>query len=150
MCGYADNHAKDTYRVIKYDTRKVMETGNIVWAEWEPSKPGDGIHIEVEPYEETGEASDEDEDFFQQFYQHGRESLEEDDGDDQYNTIKQPLIEFDWSGDDDEAGRNVLGLSVQSEEEEEEEFQEEPQQETPQNQNPSHASPPSAKTRSQS
>ena len=48
MCGYAENHARDTYRLLKVDTKSVMQIWNIKWAAWKPSEPGDGIHIEVE------------------------------------------------------------------------------------------------------
>ena len=36
MVGYAENHSRDTYRMYMYDTNTVIETRDVVWADWEP------------------------------------------------------------------------------------------------------------------
>ena len=48
MCGFAENHAKDTYRLLKIDTKAIIQTCNVRWVEWKPSEQGDNIHIEIE------------------------------------------------------------------------------------------------------
>ena len=54
MCGYAESHAKDTYRLLKVDMKSVVQTRNIRWAAWKPSEPGDGVHIKVKEYQDEG------------------------------------------------------------------------------------------------
>ena len=37
MVGYAEGHSKDTYRIYMYTSRKVVETRDVQWADWEPA-----------------------------------------------------------------------------------------------------------------
>ena len=46
MCGYANNHSRDCYRLLNAKTKKIMQTRNVKWSEWDPTKPGDDIKIE--------------------------------------------------------------------------------------------------------
>jgi len=45
MVGYAPDHAEDTYRLYNLETRKVIQSRDVKWAEWSKMKPQDGISI---------------------------------------------------------------------------------------------------------
>jgi hypothetical protein len=60
MCGYAHNHSRDTYRLLKVSTKSIIQTRNVKWAEWKPTQPGDDIQIESFRAEEDEAESGED------------------------------------------------------------------------------------------
>ncbi len=45
MVGYASNHMEDTYQLYNMETRKVVLSRDVKWAEWEKLKPTHGISI---------------------------------------------------------------------------------------------------------
>ena len=53
MAGYAKMHARDTYRIMKISTNKMVQTKNIRWATWKPSQPGDDVHMEIKPLQDN-------------------------------------------------------------------------------------------------
>ena len=53
MAGYAKMHARDTYRILKTSTNKMVQTRNVRWTIWKPSQPGDDVHMEIEPSQDN-------------------------------------------------------------------------------------------------
>ena len=47
MCGYANNHSRDTYRLLKVKTNSVIQTRNVKWATWKPSQPGNNVPNQI-------------------------------------------------------------------------------------------------------
>jgi len=45
MVGYPQDHAEDIYRLYNLETRKVIQSRDVKWAEWRKMKPQDGVSI---------------------------------------------------------------------------------------------------------
>ena len=45
MVGYALDHTEDTYRLYNLETKRVVLSRDVRWAEWNKLKPTDGVSI---------------------------------------------------------------------------------------------------------
>ena len=112
-------HARDTYRILKTSTNKMVQTRNVRWATWKPSQPGDDVHMEIEPLQENDVDLMEDHMNYTKYY--GEESDENtSEASTDYNNDTDDVDLF-LEDSDDEAGRkdlDLIGPEVSSDEEE--------------------------------
>ena len=45
MVGYAPDHTEDMYRLYNMETGKIIQSRDVRWAEWEKTRPKDGVSI---------------------------------------------------------------------------------------------------------
>ena len=45
ISGYAENHTRDTYKLYNPDTKRVIMSRYIKWAEWKMTDPAETVHI---------------------------------------------------------------------------------------------------------
>ena len=110
MVGYAHNHSRDTYRVYRPRTRGILQTRNVRWADWTPTKPGDDVQME-------SLRSDKDEPVEEENYRRYFDDNSDDDYED-YDTDNSDESSFlDIDLPDDEAGR-MMAVDWDDEEEE--------------------------------
>ena len=160
MCGYANNHSRDTYRLLNTKTKSITQTRNVKWSNWKPTQPGDDIQIEsLKADDKDDEGEDDYEINHAKYFGRG----EDDDNDSSWGSIPELQIRNDddnsssgdewssdeeWESDDDDesiiyvevpdvvSGRIVtVDWSDSEDEEEEEEEQQQPPQPNQQNQN---------------
>ena len=52
MVGYADNHTSDTYKLYRTDTKRVIMTRNVKWADRKMTDPAETMNIFHEEHKE--------------------------------------------------------------------------------------------------